>query len=167
MGTVGDCVVINYNSKTYEIEIVECKPANAISIIEADVNVDFAPPKDYKEPERQPAAVQSASLATKVEDDGKPPEEEPKSMIFSGAGQRVDGKAIKTPQSSPNMGPAAPPAVEDESVTMPWKHRIKRGVKHVVPPYGYGIGHMSGQKGAAPPPPINEDVFKGAGNTLM
>jgi hypothetical protein len=26
----------------------QCKPAKAISIIEADVNVDFAPPKDYK-----------------------------------------------------------------------------------------------------------------------
>merc|ERR1719198_203397 len=50
--TVGDCIVIDYNSKKYEIEIIECKPANAISIIEADVNVDFAPPKDYKEPPR-------------------------------------------------------------------------------------------------------------------
>merc|ERR1719188_1833897 len=50
--TVGDNVVINYNDKKYEIEVIECKPANAISIIEADVNVDFAPPKDYKEPER-------------------------------------------------------------------------------------------------------------------
>merc|ERR1712232_1147889 len=55
--TVGDCVVIDYNQKKYEIEIVECKPAAAISIIEADVNVDFAPPKDYKEPERQPVAT--------------------------------------------------------------------------------------------------------------
>merc|ERR1712039_149770 len=166
MGTVGDCVVIDYNQKKYEIEIVECKPANAISIIEADVNVDFAPPKDYKEPERQPAAVQSASLATKVEDDGKPAEEEPKSLIFSGAGQRVDGKAIKTPQSSPNMGPAAPPSIEDESVTMPWKHRIPKGVKMVNPPYGFGQGHMSGSKSGAAPPP-GEDVFKGAGNSLM
>merc|ERR1719231_524150 len=52
--TVGDCVVIDYNQRKYEIEIIECKPANAVSIIEADVNVDFAPPKDYKEPERQP-----------------------------------------------------------------------------------------------------------------
>merc|ERR1719145_37972 len=61
--TVGDCVVIDYNQKRYEIEIVECKPGNAISIIEADVNVDFAPPKDYKEPTpaAQPAGPQYQS----------------------------------------------------------------------------------------------------------
>ena len=28
---------------------VQCKPTKAISIIEADVNVDFAPPKDYQD----------------------------------------------------------------------------------------------------------------------
>merc|ERR1719285_742021 len=60
--TVGDCIVIDYNQKKFEIEIVECKPAQAISIIEADVNVDFAPPKDYKEPEPR-AAAGSASTA--------------------------------------------------------------------------------------------------------
>lgn len=57
--------MIDYNQRKYEIEIVEasqrpfhgtclrqCKPAKAISIIEADVNVDFAPPKDYKAAKR-------------------------------------------------------------------------------------------------------------------
>merc|ERR1712061_549555 len=94
--TVGDNVVIDYNAKRFEIEIVECKPANAISIIEADVNVDFAPPKDYKEPERQPRAVEGAGYQARVEESEMAPvEEEPKSMVFSGQGQRVDGKAIK------------------------------------------------------------------------
>jgi len=61
--TVGDNVVIDYNKKKYEIEIVECKPAQAISIIEADVNVDFAPPKDYKEKEMERnAAAQAAAV---------------------------------------------------------------------------------------------------------
>lgn len=45
-----------YNNKRYEIEIMECKPANAICIIETDVNVDFAPPKDYVEPPPMGAA---------------------------------------------------------------------------------------------------------------
>lgn len=31
-----------------DTQLRQCKPAKAISIIEADVNVDFAPPKDYK-----------------------------------------------------------------------------------------------------------------------
>ena len=35
----GDHIVIPYNKKTFEIEILECKPADAIQIIEADVQV--------------------------------------------------------------------------------------------------------------------------------
>lgn len=53
--TVGDVIAISYNNKRYEIEIMECKPAKAISIIETDVNVDFAPPKDYVEPTYTPS----------------------------------------------------------------------------------------------------------------
>lgn len=52
--TVGDCFVVNYNNKNYEIEVKETKPTDApgISIIETDCQVDFEAPKDYKEPER-------------------------------------------------------------------------------------------------------------------
>ena len=38
----------------------QCKPAKAISIIEADVNVDFAPPKDYQDSGRE---VESSDCA--------------------------------------------------------------------------------------------------------
>merc|ERR1712050_100281 len=72
--TVGDCIVIDYNQKQYEIEIVECKPDNAISIIEADVNVDFAPPKDYKEPEPVARAAASASFQQHAETEEQEPE---------------------------------------------------------------------------------------------
>lgn len=50
--TVGDNIMVAYNNKKYYIDIIESKPANAISIIETDCEVDFAPPLDYKEPER-------------------------------------------------------------------------------------------------------------------
>merc|ERR1739848_620332 len=41
----GDIVAINYNKKIYELNVLETKPANAVSIIECDMNVDFeAPP---------------------------------------------------------------------------------------------------------------------------
>lgn len=50
--TVGDCFVVNYNNKNYEIEVREAKPGNAISVVETDCQVDFEAPKDYKEPER-------------------------------------------------------------------------------------------------------------------
>lgn len=44
--------MVAYNNKKYYIDIVETMPSSAISIIETDCEVDFAPPLDYKEPER-------------------------------------------------------------------------------------------------------------------
>ncbi|CAN4107452.1 unnamed protein product [Withania somnifera] len=48
----GDSIMVAYNNKKYYIDIVETEPSNGISIIETDCEVDFAPPLDYKEPER-------------------------------------------------------------------------------------------------------------------
>jgi hypothetical protein len=31
------------------IDVVECKPDDAICVVEADIEVDFRPPLDYKE----------------------------------------------------------------------------------------------------------------------
>mmetsp|Transcript_30640 Transcript_30640/g.88445 ORF Transcript_30640/g.88445 Transcript_30640/m.88445 type:complete len:322 (-) Transcript_30640:70-1035(-) len=168
--TVGDLIVIDYNDKKYEIEVVECKPADAISIIEADVNVDFAPPKDYKEPERLPAVDPAAGFKAKVEESEQaPPEPEPKGpKLFGGSGQRIDGKAIKTPMSSPSLGPSSPPSIEDElDEKMPWRKRLRKGVKWVNPPFGFNMGHMSAQKGAAPPPKPVEDLWGGSGKKLQ
>ncbi|KAJ1437874.1 Ubiquitin fusion degradation protein Ufd1-like [Sesbania bispinosa] len=41
--TSGDSIMVAYNNKKYYIDIVETKPPNAISIIETDCEVDFAP----------------------------------------------------------------------------------------------------------------------------
>lgn len=50
--------MIPYNNKKYYIDVVETKPSPAVSIIETDCEVDFAPPLDYKEPEKQlPSAL--------------------------------------------------------------------------------------------------------------
>ena len=51
--TVGDTIKVEYNEKIYLINVLEVKPENyyhAITIVEADVQVDFAPPLDYVEP---------------------------------------------------------------------------------------------------------------------
>ncbi|KAF6164965.1 hypothetical protein GIB67_005334 [Kingdonia uniflora] len=52
--------MVAYNNEKYYINIVASKPAHAISIIEMDCEVDFAPPLDYKEPERPAASVFSS-----------------------------------------------------------------------------------------------------------
>jgi len=165
--SVGDCIVIDYNSNRYEIDIVECKPKNAISIIEADVNVDFAPPKNMKEPEPVRRA-DSGYKPPEQEEEEAPQEEAPKSSIFSGSGHRIDGKAIKA--CSPKLAPAAPPVV-DEFANMPWKKRIVGGVKYTKAPYGYGEGHMTGHKAGGKTADFSMVVddttlFGGSGNTL-
>ena len=51
--TEGDTINVVFNKKTYLIDIIECKPKKAISLVNCDVEVDFAPPKDYKEVEKK------------------------------------------------------------------------------------------------------------------
>eukprot|EP00918_Siedleckia_nematoides_P037692 GHVU01081725.1.p1 GENE.GHVU01081725.1~~GHVU01081725.1.p1 ORF type:complete len:274 (+),score=43.75 GHVU01081725.1:297-1118(+) len=70
----GDRIAIEYNDDTFEIEVLETRPSGAVSVIETDVEVDFAPPKDYVEPPRPPpaaaAASSSSSSATKAPSKG-------------------------------------------------------------------------------------------------
>lgn len=76
--TKGDSIAISYNSKTFWIDVLEVAPGDAISIIETDVNVEFAAPADYVEPERAPAssgptgAVKTTSGASGVTTRGDP-----------------------------------------------------------------------------------------------
>lgn len=59
--TTGDTIVVKHMEQTYCLDVLDVKPGNAVSIIETDVNVDFAPPKDYVEPTRPSAAATAAS----------------------------------------------------------------------------------------------------------
>ncbi|KAM0834405.1 hypothetical protein ACQ4PT_063612 [Festuca glaucescens] len=94
--TTGDSIMVAYNNKKYYIDIVETKPSSAVSIIETDCEVDFAPPLDYIEPERpKPSAPPSADPTTEAA-----VEEEPKFTPFTGPGRRLDGKAPKDLEGS-------------------------------------------------------------------
>ncbi|KAL7237492.1 hypothetical protein ACSBR2_003733 [Camellia fascicularis] len=90
--TTGDSIMVAYNNKKYYIDIIETKPSNAISIIETDCEVDFAPPLDYKEPEKLVATVPSSKAPTKGQE--APAETEPKFNPFTGSGRRLDGKPL-------------------------------------------------------------------------
>jgi len=53
--TKGDIFTFAYNDQTYEMAVLETKPAtekNAIGVLETDLEVDFAPPVGYEEPQR-------------------------------------------------------------------------------------------------------------------
>ena len=61
--TKGDVIAIQVGEKVFEIEILEVSPEEdqngGICIHETDLNVDFAPPVGYVEPERLPLSVKN------------------------------------------------------------------------------------------------------------
>ncbi|XP_022901044.1 ubiquitin fusion degradation protein 1 homolog isoform X2 [Onthophagus taurus] len=101
--TTGDVIAVKYNQKVYELRVLETKPLEAISIIECDMNVEFAPPVGYKEQEHtkkveeEEMAVDPADLMP-----------EPSGFVaFRGQGNRLDGKKRK--DSTSNDVPTAKP----------------------------------------------------------
>merc|ERR1711874_889152 len=85
----GDIVAINYNNKIYELNVMETKPAAAVSIIECDMNVDFEAPPGYEEPrvsKPQPMEEEEPEL-----DVSQVLPEEQGFIAFAGSGNRLDG----------------------------------------------------------------------------
>ncbi|XP_058799078.1 ubiquitin fusion degradation protein 1 homolog [Phymastichus coffea] len=87
--TTGDIIAIRYNARIYEMCVLETKPGSAVSIIECDMNVEFAPPVGYKEPEKP--VTNEENVVNPV--DLMP---EPTGFVaFKGQGNRLDGKKKK------------------------------------------------------------------------
>ncbi|KAI8108499.1 hypothetical protein M9434_006524 [Picochlorum sp. BPE23] len=116
--TVGDTIPIHYNNKVYQIDIIDAKPAEAISVIETDCNVDFAPPLDYVEETTVPMSGVSAAGATsssvsqqslggsaKQEAVEEPPQ--PRFSAFTGSAKRLDGKPASEAPPLPAQGPSS------------------------------------------------------------
>ena len=54
--TEGDTISVKLGDEYYKLDILECKPNKGIRIINSsNLIIDFAPPKDYKEPEHKKA----------------------------------------------------------------------------------------------------------------
>lgn len=90
--TTGDTIMVAYNNKRYYINIVETKPSFGISIIETDCEVDFAPPLDYKEPEKPARSTPSKKTPPEVQEE-EPAKKIAKVSAFTGSARRLDGKA--------------------------------------------------------------------------
>ena len=52
-GDLTDSCVLSLSPQIYELMVLETKPNDAVTIIECDMKVDFAPPVGYKSPEPQ------------------------------------------------------------------------------------------------------------------
>lgn len=76
--TTGDVIAISYNDRIYELCVLETKPEPAVSIIECDMNVDFAPPVGYVEPSAEPKKEETAK---------------PAASTSQSRGFRIDGKS--------------------------------------------------------------------------
>mmetsp|Transcript_32122 Transcript_32122/g.44536 ORF Transcript_32122/g.44536 Transcript_32122/m.44536 type:complete len:327 (+) Transcript_32122:294-1274(+) len=180
--TVGDSFMVSYNNKKYFIDVIEAKPNNAISIIETDCEVDFAPPLDYVEPTPPPPQApapetplaapfrtgSSNSLKGAVEEEVSP--SPPKFLPFVGSGQRLDGKSSNQSSSSSLSGLAA--VSTPTSTSQPDAPTTSSTAGKVV----FGGLRKPGdpikpkKKGGKPPPPPPEEPkflpFQGQGNKL-
>ncbi|CAH8440287.1 unnamed protein product [Schistosoma turkestanicum] len=91
--TVGDIIAISYNERTYELKVLETQPKNAVSIIECDMSVDFAPPVGYQSIDSDSSNKQSDKDLHKIEEDHiEIPSFAQGFQAFSGTGYRLDGK---------------------------------------------------------------------------
>ncbi|KAK8772327.1 hypothetical protein V5799_024429 [Amblyomma americanum] len=104
--STNDIIAIEYNNKTYELCVLETKPGNAVSIIECDMNVEFAPPVGYKEPE--PLNTQRKP-EKEAEMDYSAYETQPMGFVaFSGTGNRLDGKVRSQEAAASNSMKTVP-----------------------------------------------------------
>ncbi|KAI1315607.1 ubiquitin fusion degradation protein [Mortierella claussenii] len=91
--TVGDNIEISYNDKIYGILVMEIKPPGVgVSIVETDLEVDFAPPVGYQEPAPVPRGrpIMESKLRKEVEQRTATPDSA-KKVPFEGQGQRLNG----------------------------------------------------------------------------
>lgn len=121
--TTGDLIAIRYNNKIYELCVLETKPANAVTIIECDMNVEFAAPLDYVEPNHK----------AKEEEMTVDPAEEylhesTGFVAFKGSGNRLDGKKKKNDSISSDTG--GPSSAGTTKVSRP------RGIPDYDHPFG-------------------------------
>ncbi|KAG9067617.1 ubiquitin fusion degradation protein [Linnemannia hyalina] len=89
--TKGDNIEISYNDKIYGILVMEIKPPGVgISIVETDLEVDFAPPVGYQEPTPVPRSrpIMESKLRKEVEERMATPDSA-KKIPFEGQGQRL------------------------------------------------------------------------------
>ncbi|XP_071448125.1 ubiquitin recognition factor in ER-associated degradation protein 1-like [Hetaerina americana] len=147
--TAGDVIAIKYNSRVYELCVLETKPGNAVSIIECDMNVDFAPPVGYQEPERTPRKLEDMSV-----DPSELMPEPTGFRAFHGEGNRLDGKKKKDNGSLDPMTPKVP---------------YQRG----IPDYNYKVGTLHFLRNSRPPPSKEKQgpqddfqAFSGEGQSL-
>lgn len=100
--TQGDIIQISYNGQIYEIAVLEVKAhggeeGNAICVIETDIEVDFATPLGYQEPERTAASSATSSRpASRMTGTGTPGLPNDIVSVHGGMAAKLDYHALST-----------------------------------------------------------------------
>lgn len=125
-----DCFWINYADHIFKVKILETEPdSHGISVIETDLNVDFAAPVGYIEPDYSKKAISTQksianSLGASLQYDFSP---KSSSGPFSGAGQslRSNSSGPRSPSTTPTtsnnsieLDPSRPVALKLPKNTM-------------------------------------------------
>lgn len=161
--TIGDIFQFEYNNRTYEIAVLEVKPdgaMHAITTLETDISVDFAPPLDYVEPEKpapssagssRPGSVVGGGRVTPITQEGGMAKSigysslaptaalnaagQKSSTFFSGVGQRLKTSRTATPTTKPST-PVAGTSTNIPPVTLPSTVRRGNGPQPLRLPHG-------------------------------
>lgn len=149
--TTDDVIAIKYNKRTYELCVLETKPGNAVTIIECDMNVEFAPPVGYEEPKRIDKKEDTA-------EDTHMMHESTGFVAFTGEGNILDDNKKNKIET-----------VMNSSIAAQSKQPYQRG----IPDYSYVIGTLQFCRNSKPLPekenkePVDEfKPFSGSGSSL-
>ncbi|CDH60278.1 ubiquitin fusion degradation protein 1 [Lichtheimia corymbifera JMRC:FSU:9682] len=100
--TLGDMIQINYNDKVFSIKVLDVKPNfeehSGISIVETDLEVDFAPPVGYVEPSSQRSTPSSTMKSQMLSDEILKPKKTG-FAVFEGSGRSLRGKGKEVAKS--------------------------------------------------------------------
>ena len=130
----GDTINIQYQGRDYLIDIVETKPEDQICVVEADIEVDFREPLDYKAlHEKQ---LTTPTLAKKNSKLAIPEEqlmqEEARKKILEKTKnlRRLDGKELTEKQIQEMVKKEMLTMKKDDEDFDPRKHRLKHGIRN-------------------------------------
>ncbi|KAI4255657.1 MAG: hypothetical protein L6R42_006625 [Xanthoria sp. 1 TBL-2021] len=117
--TKGDVFTFAYNDQTYEMAVLETKPGTAkngaVSVLETDLEVDFAPPVGYEEPKKVSGTSTPASRAGRL----------PSGGMMHSAGTMA--QAINYASIAPQSNTAAAGAKAVSSNFLQGGHKLKGG----------------------------------------
>ncbi|ODQ65101.1 UFD1-domain-containing protein [Nadsonia fulvescens var. elongata DSM 6958] len=157
--SVGDIFKFEYNDRIYPIKVLEVKPDidsyHSISVIETDLEVDFAPPVGYVEPTPSRAGTNPSSLDTPQPSGVSTPagtmanaigfddlarstlSAQQKKDPFSSGGQKLSGRTVTTKSSQ---------AVENDQPSSELDLRnlvgLQQDVNHVPAPLRVPFGQL-------------------------